>query len=230
MAIGAHPDDVEVGAGGLVARFVHQGIRVGIVDLAAGEMSTNGTVEERRQEAQRAALMLGAVWRKCLGLPDRDIALIKENVQALVTLIRESKPQLIICPYWEDRHPDHVNAAKLTAEANFDAGLKRIAPHLPPHRAKYIWHYFLSTAVEPQFVVDVSPFYEIKRAAIKAHQTQFGKDREQQTFLNTGPGSMLSIIESRDRFYGARTGCMYGEGFITTAPLAVKDPSLLMGV
>lgn len=214
-----------------MAKFVNQGLRVGIVDLTAGEMSTNGTIEERCQEAQRAALTLGAVWRQCLGLRDRDITLIKENIRALMELIRASRPQLIICPYWEDRHPDHVNASKLTTVANFDAGLKKLAPHLSPHRAKYIWHYFLAKAVEPQFVVDVSPFYEVKRAAIMAHQTQFGEGLEQQqTFLNTGPGSMLSIIESRDRFYGALTGCMYGEGFITTAPLAVKDPSFLMGV
>lgn len=220
-----------MGAGGLVAKFADQGIRVGIVDLTAGEMSTNGTVEERRQEAQRAALTLGAVWRQCLGLPDRDIALLKDNIQALAKLIRVSRPQLIICPYWEDRHPDHINASKLTTEANFDAGLTKLAPHLPIHRAGGIWHYFLSKAVEAQFVVDVSPYYEIKRAAIMAHQTQFGQGLEQrETFLNTGPGSMLSIIESRDRFFGALTGCRYGEGFITSTPLAVKEPTLLMGV
>ncbi|GAB6180277.1 bacillithiol biosynthesis deacetylase BshB1 [Desulfotomaculum defluvii] len=231
LAVGAHPDDIEVGTGGLVAKFINQGLKVGVVDLTAGEMSTNGTTEERRLEAQRAAQILGVAWRKCLGLPDRDVSLIKKNIQALVEVIRESRPQLILCPYWEDRHPDHVNAARLVKEANFDAGLKRFSHHLSAHRAKYIWHYFLSRSVEPQFVVDVSEFYEKKRAAIMAHQTQFGESLQQsETFLNTGPGSMLAIVESRDRFYGAITGCTYGEGFITTAPLAVKNPTYFMGV
>mgnify|MGYP002467680610 CR=1 FL=1 len=107
-------------------------------------------------------------------------------------------------------------AARLTIEAHFDAGLKKVCDHLLPHRASHLWHYFLSRATEPQFVVDVSHCYEIKRAAIMAHKTQFGQGRDiQKTFLNAGPGSFLSIIESRDCYYGSLMGCQYGEGFIT---------------
>ncbi|MCL5781260.1 MAG: bacillithiol biosynthesis deacetylase BshB1 [Firmicutes bacterium] len=231
MAVGAHPDDVEVGAGGLVATFVKSGLKVGILDLTAGELATNGTVEERQEEARRAGEVLGLAWRKCLGIPDRGITTGKENLLQLVEVIRESRPRLILCPYWEDRHPDHVHACRLVQEAWFDAGLTRIGCPLPPFRAGQIWYYFLARAAEPTFIVDVSACYHTKRSAIMAHETQFGKSlNSTETFLNAGPGSLLSIIESRDRYFGSLAGCMYGEGFTTGSPLAIHNPLALLGV
>lgn len=230
LAFGAHPDDVEVGAGGLVARLVKSGLRVAIVDITAGEMSTNGTPDERAREAQRAGAILGVAWRKCLGIADRDIALTKPNLLQIVEIIRDFKPKLILCPYWQDRHPDHINAAKLVQEAYFDAGLCKVSTKSSAFRPAQVWHYFLSQASEPKFTVDISEYYSIKKSAILAHQTQFGSYLKlKDTFLNAGPGSLLSLIESRDRYFGSLIGCMYGEGFTTTTPLAL-DPMGLLGV
>ncbi|SHF08265.1 bacillithiol biosynthesis deacetylase BshB1 [Desulforamulus putei DSM 12395] len=231
MAIGAHPDDVEVGAGGLVAKLIKSGLRVGIVDLTAGELATNGTAEERREEARRAGEVLGLTWRQCLAIPDRGITTGKEYLMRLVEVIRKSRPGLILCPYWEDRHPDHVNASRLVQEAWFDSGLTRVGSRLPPFRAGQIWYYYISGAVEPKFIVDVSECYHTKRLAILAHQTQFGKSpNSTETFLNAGPGSLLSVVESRDRYFGSLIGCMYGEGFTTKSPLAIHNPLALLGV
>ena len=231
LAIGAHPDDVEVGAGGLMAKFNKLGLKTAIIDLSAGELATNGTPEIREQEALQAARVLGLTWRKCLNLPDRGLKTSRENIDNLVHVIRESRPGLILSPYWEDRHPDHVRAAQLVEEAWFDAGLAKIQTHIKPHRPPQLWHYFLSRAGEPKFIVDVSDYYEIKRVAILAHHSQFGKlVSSQETFLNCGPGSMLAIVESRDRFFGSSIGCFYGEGFTTRTPLAIDNPLGLMGV
>ncbi|AQS59744.1 bacillithiol biosynthesis deacetylase BshB1 [Desulforamulus ferrireducens] len=231
LAIGAHPDDVEVGAGGLMAKFNQLGLKTAIIDLTAGELASNGTPALRSQEAQQAAQILGVVWRSCLGLPDRALAASRANINALVQMIRESQPQLILCPYWEDRHPDHVRAAQLIEEAWFDAGLAKIATQGQPHRPPNLWYYYLSRAGEPKFIIDVGEYYEIKRAAMLAHLSQFGKlAGSKETFLNCGPGSLLSLVESRDRYFGSLIGCSFGEGFTTRTPLAINNPSALLGV
>lgn len=231
LAIGAHPDDVEVGAGGLMAKFNQQGLKTALIDLSAGELATNGTPAIRCQEAQQAAQVLRLAWRKCLDLPDRGIAISRGNINALVQIIRECRPQLLLCPYWEDRHPDHVGAAQLVEEAWFDAGLAKIPTQGNPYRPPHLWYYFLARAGEPKFIVDVAENYEIKREAILAHFSQFGKMAgSRETFLNCGPGSMLSLVESRDRYFGSLIGCSHGEGFTTRTPLAIKNPSGLLGV
>ncbi len=231
LAIGAHPDDVEVGAGGLMAKFHKLGLKTAIIDLSAGELATNGTPEIREQEALQAAQVLRLSWRKCLNLPDRGLKTSRFNIDKLVRIIRESRPRLMLSPYWEDRHPDHVQAAQLVEEAWFDAGLTKIQTQSKPYRPLQLWHYFLSRAGEPKFIVDVSDDYALKREAILAHLSQFGKQaNSQETFLNCGPGSMLAVVESRDRFFGSSIGCTYGEGFTTRTPLAIDNPLGLMGV
>lgn len=231
IAFGAHPDDVEAGAGGLVARLVREGYGVGIVDLTAGEMASNGTAQERAREAQRASEVLGVAWRKCLRLPDRGITLDQDHSIKVVEVLRRYRPSLVLCPYWEDRHPDHVQAARLVQQAHFDAGLHKLETATPPYRPPLMWHYFMARAGVPQFIVDVSAHYEVKREALLSHQTQFGRElNHQETFLNAGPGSMLSIVESRDRYFGTQAGCFYGEGFITAGPLIIQDLQSLLGV
>ncbi|AEG59616.1 bacillithiol biosynthesis deacetylase BshB1 [Desulforamulus ruminis] len=231
LAVGAHPDDVEVGAGGVLAKMIRLGAAAGIVDLTAGEMASNGTVAERRRESVEAADHLGLSWRKCLGLPDRGIEVNQENVAALVELIREARPQLVLCPYWEDRHPDHVQACRLVQEACFDAGLSQRTTSFPPFRPQAVWHYFLSRSPEPKFIVDISEVYEIKKAALLAHDSQFGAGRKRTgTFLNSGAGNLPALIESRDRYYGALIGAHYGEGFTLGTPLAVYNPLALLEV
>jgi len=231
LAVGAHPDDVEVGAGGLLTKFIKLGLTVGIVDLTAGEMASNGTPEERRQEALAAAGIMGAAWRQWLGIPDRVIKLDKENILRLVEIIRESRPKLVLCPYWQDRHPDHTATSNLVQEAYFDSGLKKVSANSPAYRPPHLWYYFLARAGEPKFIVDISAVYKIKQRALAAYASQFGREAGQvDTFLNTGPGNMLALVESRDRYYGSLIGCFYGEGFTTGSPLAIGNPLGLLGV
>lgn len=231
LAIGAHPDDVEAGAGGLVALITKLGHSVKIVDLTAGEMSSNGTTSIRRQEALKACDCLGAKDRVCLNIPDRNINIEEKNIMQLVKVIRESSPKLILCPYWEDRHPDHLRAAQLVHEASFHAGLSKVLTDFPPCRPSQIWYYFLSWSVEPRFIVDISEVYEQKMQALQSHQSQFsGSAGSNNTFLNTGLGSFLNLIQARDRYFGALISSKYGEGFITRGPLAIGNPLGLLEV
>lgn len=222
IVFGAHPDDVEIGCGGLVAKEAALGYRVGIVDLTRGEMGTNGTIEERQAEGEAAAKILGAVWRKNLDIPDRNIQRTDENLTKVVSVLRKYRPTLIIIPYWNDRHPDHVAASNLVTEAHFTSGLIKFLPELKPYRPKEMLYYFLNYEQEPSFVVNVTDYYEQKRQAIKAHESQFGRKNPMiPTVLNT---RFPYRLDSRDRHQGAKINAEFGEGFVVRNMLAIKDP------
>src|SRR5215831_13566598 len=155
MVFGPHPDDIEIGMGGTVARHVSLGHRVGLCDLTAGEMGSNGTVDERLSEADAAAEALGAAWRANLRWPDRAIG-GPEHIRSAVALIRRARPRTIAIPYWSDRHPDHVAASQVLTEAAFDSGLRRFEPSVEPWKPGRVCYYFINDSATPSFVVDVS--------------------------------------------------------------------------
>ena len=126
LAVGPHPDDIEIGIGGLVAKHVALGHQVGLCDLTAGEMGSNGTVTERLAEADAACDVLGAAWRINLRLPDRALGREADQMRAIAGLVRKAQPRVVAVPYWSDRHPDHVAASNLLTEAIFSAGLQEI--------------------------------------------------------------------------------------------------------
>ena len=125
LAFGPHPDDLEIGLGGTLAKHAAKGYSVGLCDLTRGEMSSNGTPEERMQEAEEARQVLGAAWRENLGFPDRGIGTSPNHVHKVVELIRRFRPRVVALPFWEDRHPDHVASARMLREAVFNAKLRR---------------------------------------------------------------------------------------------------------
>ena len=127
LAIGPHPDDIEIGIGGIVAKHAALGLKVGLCDLTAGEMGSNGTVEERLAEAEVAREVLGARWRVNLRLPDRAIGADPSHLVTIASLVRRAQPRVVALPYWSDRHPDHVTASKVLTDAVFNAGLRRFA-------------------------------------------------------------------------------------------------------
>ncbi|MHB8172622.1 MAG: bacillithiol biosynthesis deacetylase BshB1 [Thermincolia bacterium] len=222
IAFGAHPDDVEIGCGGLLAKEARLGYKTAIVDLTKGEMSTNGTVEERQAESLEAMGILGAAWRQNIEIPDGGIAVNDEYVARVVKVLRTYRPKLILAPYWEDRHPDHAAASRLIQEAHFAAGLCKLMPELPPFRPVEVLYYFLHQDVEPDFVVDVSMVYEIKKAAIMAHQSQFGRQNQMlPTLLSDG---FPNFLESRNLYYGAKIKTLHAEGFVVKNWLEVRDP------
>src|SRR5688572_12500674 len=125
LAFGPHPDDIEIGIGGSVALHAARGLRVGLCDLTAGEMGSNGTVDERLAEAEAARAVLGAIWRVNLRLPDRSLGSDAGHTRSIVRLVRAARPRAVAVPYWADRHPDHVAASHLLTDAVFNAGLRR---------------------------------------------------------------------------------------------------------
>src|SRR3954463_11090984 len=173
LVFGPHPDDLEIGAGGTVARHSAMGMRVGLCDLTAGEMGSNGTVEERLAEAEEARKVLGATWRVNLRWPDRAIGSTPDQSLAATELVRRVRPAAVALPYWSDRHPDHVAASKVLTEAVFNAGLRRFRAEGEPWKPAMTSYYFINESTQPSFVVDVSEYYETKRRALACHVSQF---------------------------------------------------------
>ena len=228
LAIGAHPDDIELSCGGTIAKLVRQGRRVALADLTQGELGTRGTKEIRAQEAAAATKILGAHDRRNLRFPDGNIERGRSNILKLVTLIRELRPALLIIPHSIERHPDHVHAHQLCKEAWFYSGLAKIAtrlngkrqePHRPDTYFEFMqWHEFI-----PSFIVDVSDTMETKMAAIRAHASQFHNPMSREPETKLSRPEFLELIEVESRYYGHRIGVKYGEAFFAHAPIGVNN-------
>lgn len=229
LAFGAHPDDVEIGAGGFLAKEAALGYKIGIVDLTRGEMGTRGTPEVRAEEANKAAAILGASWRVNLELPDGMVTADQDSVMKAARLIRAARPSILVAPYWDDRHPDHVNASKIVAEAHFKAGLKKLEPELNAFRPNIIMYYFLNRMDTYSFIIDVSEHYTKKQEAVGAHYSQFG-NAGLKPLAVLGIKVPLQFIESRDRLWGAQIGTGHGEAFLVRTPLPIDDPMKIWGV
>ncbi len=214
LVFGPHPDDLEIGLGGCIAKHAALGHRVGLCDLTRGELGTNGTPEERLAEADAARDVLGAVWRENLRLPDGDIGGDPSHLRQAVAFIRSARPKTIAIPYGKDRHPDHVAASRLLTRAVFLSGLTRYAAPGEKWRADWLLYYFINDSTRPSFVVDVSAQYEAKRAALACHRTQFmlAAPGAEQTRLNTP--RFQQLIESRDAQFGALVGVAFAEGVV----------------
>jgi bacillithiol biosynthesis deacetylase BshB1 len=218
LVFGPHPDDIEIGVGGVVAQHVEDGYRVGLCDLTAGEMGSNGTVEERLAEAEAARAVLGAEWRVNLRWTDRGIG-GAEHIRAAARLIRECRPRTVLIPYWSDRHPDHVASSQVLTESVFNAGLRRFDPDLDAWRPGWTCYYFINDAASPSFTVDVSAAYERKRRALACYVSQFRPpDRAAVQTRLTSP-RFHQLIESRDAHFGALAGVEFAEGFVVRDPV-----------
>lgn len=228
LAFGPHPDDIEIGIGGLVSTHVQLGFRVGLCDLTAGEMGSNGSVEERLAEAEAARAVLGAAWRVNLRLPDRAIGSAPDHGRRIAALVRQVRPRAVAAPYWADRHPDHVAASALLTEAVFNAGLRRYPLEGDSWRPEWVCYYFINDAAPPSFVVDVSEAYEIKRQALACYATQFRPSAASAVATRLTSARFTQLIESRDAQFGALAGVAWAEG-IVVKELVVR-PHLLRGL
>lgn len=224
LAFGAHPDDVEIGMGATLAQYVSRGYRVGICDLTKAELSSNGTVLIRQEEAEQAAAILGLTERIGLDFADRGLTRSSpEQLAQLVSIIRQYQPAIVFSPYQVDRHPDHGACAELVREAIFNAGIRRYRCQrdLPAFRPDDHYHYFINGYERPDFVIPVSVFMEKKKQALLAYRSQFLKsDGSVETPLTNG---YLPVVEARDRLFGRDVGVDYAEGFMTSTPLVVAD-------
>jgi bacillithiol biosynthesis deacetylase BshB1 len=225
LAIGPHPDDIEIGIGGLVAKHVALGHHVGLCDLTAGEMGSNGTVTERLAEADSSCDVLGAAWRLNLRLPDRALGGDADQIRAVASLVRRAQPRVIAVPYWSDRHPDHVAASHLLTEAIFSAGLRRYEAEGDAWKPQAVCYYFINDAVAPSFLVDVSEYYATKRRALACFVSQFRPMQADAVPTRLTSSGFAQLIESRDSHFGALAGVAFAEGIVVKQP--VLRPHLL---
>lgn len=224
LAFGAHPDDVEVGVGGILAAHTLKGYACGIIDLTAGEMASNGTVPQRRAEAREASRVLECAVRECLDLPDAALVPEQEAVYLVVAALRRLRPQIVLAPYYQgDRHPDHNVAGELLRRAVYLSGLRRLPVRGEPFRPKQLYFFLLSVDLMPDAIVDVSAVYDRKNRALDAHRTQFGQDRDRRVATLVNNPGYRRYIHNRDAYFGSLTGVEYGEGLIFNTRPLVKD-------
>jgi N-acetylglucosamine malate deacetylase 1 len=227
LAIGAHPDDIELSCGGTIAKLVQDGHKVALADITQGELGTRGNKEIRAKEALTAAKLLGVVTRRNLKIPDGDIALSRVNLKKVITLIRELRPKILIIPHSVERHPDHVHAHRLCKEAWYYSGLRKIETTLngaaqKPHRPDNFFEFMQWYEFIPSFIVDVSGTFDVKMKAIRAHSSQFFDPRSKDPETILSRPEFLERIETDGEYYGKKIGVKYGEPFYSWTPLGVK--------
>jgi N-acetylglucosamine malate deacetylase 1 len=228
LAIGAHPDDMELICGGTLIRSQLLGRKTGILDLAAGELASRGTPELRASEAAKAAQVMGVGVRENLGLPDGGIQNTPETRAKVAVVIRRLQPTVVITHSLHGRHPDHPVVAQLVRDACFVAGLKMVEPTVPPHRPRKVLH-ALSLREDnekPTFVVDITESFEKKLEAIGCYESQFGEAVQAgEVYPNGEP--LNDLIRHHAAHYGSLIRCRYGEPFYTTETMRVEDVGAL---
>ena len=240
LALAAHPDDVELCAGGIVCLLVKQGYRVGVVDFTRGELGSRGTPEGRMEEAEAAAAIMGLAARENLGIPDGGIENTEENRRKAIRIVRRYRPPVVLVGAPECRHPDHGNATRLSVDALFYGGLRRVqtseddgAPQ-EPWRPSHVLHYMQAIPFEPTFVVDVSEVWAQRTQALQAFKSQFynpdytPEEGEPDTYISNP--DFFRWVEARARTYGYRVGATYGEPLLYRhGPVGVGDLMGLLG-
>ncbi|MEZ5064794.1 MAG: bacillithiol biosynthesis deacetylase BshB1 [bacterium] len=228
VAFGAHPDDVELYAGGLVAGWARRGVEVTLVDLTAGELGTRGSVETRAAEAAEAARILG-VKREGLRLPDGKLsAEDPAQLAAVVEALRRHRPDVILGPGPRDPHPDHAAACLLIRKARFLARLAKWPAAGEPCRPGPVLLYEQKTPFEPDLIVDVSADQETKRRAIAAYGSQFRREAGDAAKTEISEPAFHAMLEARSRVHGYRIGAEWGEGYQREEVEAVFDPTILI--
>ena len=218
LIFAAHPDDAELSMGGTIAQFTSKGLNIGVVDLTKGEMSTRGNTSLRAKETKAASKILKLKVRENLNLQDGNITVSKESLKKVVRLIRKYKPKIVFAPYFNDRHPDHIDASNLVKQAVFKSGLEKFktsneSKSQHPFRPKKIFYYMQTYLFEPSVIVDISDYFETKMKAVLSFKSQFYNPslKKEETFISRP--EFLEYIEARARFFGFQIGKIYGEPF-----------------
>ncbi len=238
LAIGVHPDDVELGCSGTLLNERRLGKKTGILDLTQGELGTRGTIETRYAEAAAAAAILGVEVRENLKMRDGFFRNDEEHQLQLIRALRKFKPEIVLANVLDDRHPDHGRAGHMIADACFLSGLARIETKdeqgdpQTKWRPKYVLHYLQDWYHEPDLLIDISDVFEQRMKAIEAYTSQFynpvNGDKGPQTYIST-PDFLDSVI-ARSRMLGKRIGVKYAEGFITEKKIGIRNLDALVQV
>lgn len=229
LAIGVHPDDIELGCGGTIISSVLQGKKVAVVDLTGGELGTRGTKETRKIEAEAAAKIMGIHARENLGMADGFFEITETNIRKIIAVIRKYQPETILCNAPDDRHPDHGRSSELVVRASFLSGLRKIetrdenGKEEEAWRPKNVFHYLQDKYLEPDFLFDISHVHEQKVKAVVAYATQFNSpdDSEPATYISTP--DFIDRMKARALSFGKIIGLQYAEGFISTKKIGIKD-------
>lgn len=228
LAIGAHPDDVELSCGGTLAKLVKNGRVVGIVDLTQGELGTRGSAEIRAREAAEAARILGVSVRENLQIPDGNIENSMANRHKLIQAIRNFRPEVILFPFSSDRHPDHEGAHVLCKEAWFQSGLEKVPTEYKgkrqaAFRPRTFYNFMQWFEFAPSFVVDVTEEYDQSMQAIKAFKSQFHDPSSDEPDTVLSSPEFMEMLRVRREYYGDRIGCRYGEPFYSVNLVGIAD-------
>lgn len=225
LVLAAHPDDVEIFCGGSLMKWKKRGYRVGVVDFTRGEAGTSGTVEERDAEAAAASEILGLDIRLNLNLPDGRLADTRTEQRAVVDVIRQLRPKVVIAPWGPCRHPDHTAVHNLSLSCHFYSGNGKFESDLPPYRPqRTIFHLEVLDNVTPSFVVDITDQFERKMNALHCYKTQFYTPETGETGTYIGSKLFMEKLEARFAYYGSLIGCRYGEPFIVQETIRIDDP------
>lgn len=238
LAIGVHPDDVELGCSGSLINEIKNGKKTGIVDLTQGELGSRGSVEIRYTEAANAAKIIGVQVRENLKMRDGFFRDDEKNQMALIKVIRKYQPEIVLANALDDRHPDHGRAGKMIADCCFLSGLVKIettdeqGQPQEPWRPKYVFHYIQDRFQEPDLIVDITNVFEQRMEAIKAYTTQFynpeNEDDGPQTYIST-PDFLESVV-ARARMIGKKIGVKYAEGFTSDKRIGVSSFDALIRI
>jgi bacillithiol biosynthesis deacetylase BshB1 len=228
LAFGAHPDDVELGCSGTIAKEISLGKKVGIIDLTRGELGTRGSVEIRNNESEAAAKILGVSIRENLDMRDGFFLNDESHQLRIIEIIRKYKPEIVLCNAIDDRHIDHAKGSKLVSDACFLSGLVKIDTSIDgiqqeAWRPKLVYHYIQWKNIEPDFVVDITGFIDKKEASILAYGSQFYNPNSEEPETPIATKNFLESIHNRSRELGRLIGTEYAEGFTVERYLAVNS-------
>lgn len=228
LVFAAHPDDAELGCSGTIAAHIAKGHKVGIIDFTQGEMGTRGTPEIRLQEAEASAGILNISARENLGFKDIYYQNDEFHQLKLIEMIRKYQPEIVLANAISDRHPDHGKGAGLATDACFMSGLRKIETSLDGKaqtawRPKFVYHYIQNNYVEPDFVMDITPFWQIKINSIMAFQSQFHDPESKEPSSFISDPNFLPFIEARAREFGHKILTTYGEGFTVERMIGSSD-------
>lgn len=224
LAFGAHPDDAETGCGGLLLKSKDTGHKTGIIDLTQGELSTNGNLEIRKKETDKASGILKLDVRENLKLEDGNIKNDSDSRLKVAEAIRKYRPKVALIPFWKDRHPDHENSYKLLKDSIFISGLKKFITDCDFYRPSVVISYMLHYEFKPTFIVDISKYYKEKIKAVAAYESQFYSSTEKTVVTHIGSKHYHDMIGNRCRYYGLKIKSEYGEPYFAEFNIRIDDP------
>jgi len=224
LAFAPHPDDAEMGCGGLLMKLKNFGYKTGIIDLTRGELSSNGNLEIRSKETKAASNVLGLDLRENLELEDGNIINDISSRNKVIEVLRKYQPKMVLIPYHNDRHPDHENAHKLIKDSIFISGLVKYETALNSHRPDIVLNYMLHFEFKPVFITDITDVFERKVEAVTAYKSQFFSTQKKDVITHISTKAFNDILHTRARYFGLKINAEFAEPYFINSRIRIDDP------